>query len=184
MTIAVSAAEGVTLVPLTREQYEALVETGALDGLPVELLEGALVEMTPQGIWHADLIEVLNTHLVKQLPDNLRVRPALPFAATDLSEPEPDLAVVQADRSRGAQPDAAVLIIEVSDSSLRKDLGLKARVYAMAGVPTYVVLDVRHRRSHVHTEPGPDGYGSVEVVSFDAPLDLAGLTVVLSDLLA
>lgn len=184
MTIAVSAVEGVTLVPLTREQYEALVETGTLADLKVELLEGGLVDMPPQGLPQTDLIEVLNRFLSRRLSEHLGVRQALPFAATDLSEPEPDLAVVRLDRPRDRHPSSAVLIIEISDSSLRKDLGIKARIYAAAGVPTYIVLDVRRHRAHVHTEPGPDGYSSVAVVGFDTPLDLAGVTVVLSDLLA
>lgn len=112
-------------------------------------------------------------------------RQALPFAAGDLSEPEPepDLAVVRLDRPRDQHPKSALLIVEISDSSLRKDLGIKARVYAAADVPTYLVLDVRRSRAHVHTEPGPDGYSSMAVVGFDTPLDLAGVTVTLSDLL-
>lgn len=184
MTVAVSAADGVTLVPLTRAQYEALVETGALEDSRVELLEGMLVEMAPQGIEHADVSEILPSYLDRRLPDHLRVRTALPFAATDLSEPEPDVAVVPVDRPRGEQPRWALLIVEFSCSSLAKDLGTKARVYAAAGVPAYWVLDLRRRQVHVHSEPGVDGYGQVEVVGFDRPLEVAGVTVVLADLLA
>lgn len=182
MTVAVPAAEGITLVPLTRVQYDALVETGALDDARVELLEGALVEMAPQGLEHANLVVGLNTLLVRGLPEPLRLRPALPFAATDTSEPEPDFAVVSGSRPVDSHPQAAVLVIEVSQSSLRKDLGVKAQVYAEAGVPTYWVVDLGHRVVHVHAEPSENGYGDVRVVPFTTALDAAGVRVVLSEL--
>lgn len=182
MTVAVPAAQGITLVPLTRLQYDALVETGALDDARVELLEGALVEVAPQGLEHADVVEALNRLLARGLPERLRLRPALPFAASDTSEPEPDFAVVAGARDRQSHPQAAVLVVEVSQSSLAKDLGVKAGVYAAAGVPTYWVIDLPHRCVHVHTAPADGAYGDVRVASFDDALDAAGVRVVLSDL--
>lgn len=92
--------------------------------------------MPPRELPHADLIEVLTRVLSRRLPEHLDVRQALPLAAADLSEPEPDLAVIWLDRPKNQHPSPAVLIIEVPESSLRKDLGTKDRVYAMAGVPT------------------------------------------------
>ncbi len=80
-------------------------------------------------------------------------------------------------------PDTAILLVELSFSSLAKDLGPKAWIYARAGVPTYWVIDLRRRQVHVHTEPGPEGYGRLEVLPFDAPLEVGGVTVVLADLL-
>lgn len=171
------------LHPLTREQYDALVATGKLDDEPIELLEGAMVEMPPEGPLHGGLYRRLTNSLIRRLPDHLEVSPASPFAAGALSQPEPDLAVVPVGTPQDQHPNEALLIVEISFSSLAKDLGPKAGVYARADVPTYWVVDLRRRQVHVHTEPGPRGYGRIEVVPFDTPLEVGGVTVVLADLL-
>ena len=60
------------------------------------------------------------------------VRPQVPLTLGD-SEPEPDLAVVTAEEDAKAErhPQAALLVIEVADSSARRDLETKARIYAI-----------------------------------------------------
>lgn len=152
---------------LTRERYEAMVGAGLLEDAPVELLEGLLAEVSPQGAEHADVITVLNRHLTRNLPDPWFVRPQLPLAAGEWSEPEPDLAV--AHRTVGAHPTTAALVIEVAVSSQRTDL-VKARVYAAATVTEYWVVDVPAREVVVHTRPGPTGYASVRRQPWTAPL--------------
>ncbi len=69
MTVAVAADVGIMLRPLTRVQNDALVRTGELDDEPVELLEGALVEMAPEGEEHAGLGTRLMNVLVRRLPE-------------------------------------------------------------------------------------------------------------------
>lgn len=71
----------------------------------------------------------------------------------------------------------------MSASSLAKDLGTKAQVYAAAGVPEYWVVDVRAEVVHAHTGPTSSGYAQVRSRGFDEPMEVAGLTVVLSELL-
>ena len=183
MTVAVPADQGIVLRPLTRVQYDALVSTGKLDDEPVELLEGAMVEMPPEGPFHGGLHRRLTNYLIRRLPDDLEVSPASPFAASALSQPEPDLAVVPVGTPHDQHPAEALLVVELSFSSLAKDLGPKARIYGQAGVPVYWVIDLRRRQVHVHTEPGPDGYGRVEVLSLETPLEVGGVTVMLADLL-
>ncbi len=183
MTVAVTDEPGVVLRPLTRRQYDALVATGALDDVPVELLEGALVEVAPQGPEHSWVVERVLPHLVRRLPEQYSVRPGLPWVADDLSEPEPDLAVVPRRSHRQEHPQQALLIVEVSRSSLAKDLGVKARVYARAGAGAYWVVDVEAERVHVHTGPSATGWDDVVVRRYDEPLQVAGVEVVLAELL-
>ena len=77
-------------------------------------------------------------------------------------------------------PTTAHLVVEVADSSLRKDRGLKARIYAAAGVSDYWVVNVRDRVVEVHAEPTDRGYarvsshGSGETVS---PLDFPDVDI-------
>ena len=79
--------------PLLRREYESLVELGVFEGERIELLRGTLVTMSPQGDMHARIVTWLTRRLIEQTDRGFDVRPALPFAATDDSEPEPDLVV-------------------------------------------------------------------------------------------
>jgi Uma2 family endonuclease len=184
MSVADVAAElgEEVLRPLRRAEYDQLVALGVFDDEPVELLEGVLVEMSPEGPPHGGVVEYLNRLLARGLPEHLSVRVAAPYAASDISEPEPDLAIVEFRYPRSEHPDRSLLLIEVANSSRRKDLGVKARVYARAGVPAYWVVDVAEQVVHVHTEPGPDGYASVTRAGTGAVLDAAGVAVDLGEL--
>jgi len=74
------------------------------------------------------------------------------------SEPEPDLMVSPLDDYDTAHPDEAYLLIEVSESSLSKDRGIKRRIYAERGVPEYWIVNLVDRCVEVYTEPQGDGY--------------------------
>lgn len=150
--------------PLRRVEYDRLVDQGFFDeDEKIELLDGVIVQMTPQGLGHAASIEELTHLLVLALSTRARVRVQLPFAASDISEPEPDLAVVPPADSRRSHPEEAFLLIEVAESSLRKDRRVKTRIYAAAGVPEYWVVDVSGRTIEVRTDPGEDKYQQVRV---------------------
>jgi Uma2 family endonuclease len=136
--------------PLRRVEYDLLVEHGRFAEERVELLEGVIVEMSPQGPAHANVVERLTRFLVLALQGRAVVRPQSAFAASDSSEPEPDLAVVEPGRGlTDPHPREAFLIVEVADSSLLKDRGLKSSLYARAGVPEYWIVDLRSREIEV-----------------------------------
>jgi Uma2 family endonuclease len=169
--------------PLRRAEYEVLVEQGAFDpDERIQLLDGELVEMSPQDEPHALIVESLTERLTPALVGRARVRVQLPFGAGEHSEPEPDIAVVPADEPRGRRPERALLVIEVSDSTLRLDLVRKARIYAAAGVPVYWVIDVAGGVVHVHTDPTAAGYTTVKQHAADERLDACGVTLALQDL--
>lgn len=169
--------------PLRRREYDALIEHGLIgEDERIQLLDGELIELSPQGAPHAGLVEALNERLMPALVGKARVRVQLPIVTDDYSEPEPDLAVVPADEPRDRHPERALLIVEVADSTVRLDLIRKARIYAAAGVPTYWVIDVGRDVVHVHTEPTPDGYASVVQHGPHDPLDACGVPLTLADL--
>lgn len=147
---------------MRRVEYDRLVDDGFFDeDEKMELLDGVIVEMTRQGPRHAATVQRLTRLLILALDKRAEVRVQLPFAASEISEPEPDLAVVATgDRDR-AHPDEAMLLIEVSETSLNKDRRVKARIYAEAGVPEYWLVDVAAGAIEVRTEPGQGGYGEV-----------------------
>jgi Uma2 family endonuclease len=147
------------LRPISRKEYDQMVEVGILDeDDKCELLRGAIVTMSPQGREHGGAIVWLNRVLVLALRDTYDVRPQIPFAADEWSEPEPDFAVTRKDAARDGHPTEAVLIIEVAMSSLRKDRNVKQVIYAENGVPEYWIVDVANRTIEVFTEPAVGGY--------------------------
>lgn len=136
--------------PLRRAEYEHLVEAGAFTDERIELLEGVLVSMSPQGTEHADIVRRLTMLFVRLVGDRALVSVQCPFAASDDSEPEPDLALVPHGNYRGAHPTRAFLIVEVAESSLRKDASIKADLYARSRVDEYWVVDLNARSVLVH----------------------------------
>jgi len=161
MTPAVPAALADRVRPLLRLEYERLVELDSFADERIELLNGQLVEMMPQKARHAGTVERLNAILAPALAGRARVRIQSPLAATDDSEPEPDVAVVRPIEHLEEHPGTAYLVIEVADSSLRRDLERKPAIYASAAVEDYWVVDLVNRVVVVHREPMSGRYARV-----------------------
>lgn len=137
------------------DAYHRMLESGILDEDDhVELLEGVIVEMSPQGKAHAGVIVRLNRLLVLGLGDSFDVRPQLPLTLDEQSEPEPDLAVVPAgSEGPGEHPHRALLVVEVANASLSRDREVKARLYARASIPEYWLVDLERRCIEVYRDP-------------------------------
>lgn len=150
--------------PLRRDEYDRLVELGHFQDARIELLEGQLVQMTPIGPPHSSCVQKLGMLLIPALAGRAAVRIQSPFAALDTSEPEPDVAVVPVGDYDTKHPHEAFLVIEVAESSLARDRGVKRRIYAAAGVPEYWIVDVRERSVEVYRGPRGDEYTSSERV--------------------
>lgn len=139
--------------PLRRREYEQLVDLGAFEDERIELLRGQLVTMSPQGASHATVTARIAQFLIRALDDSFDVRSHSPFAATDDSEPEPDVSVSRKQRRRAYHPSKALLLVEVAESSLRKDRKIKSAIYAENGAPEYWIFDVRSKTVFVYTRP-------------------------------
>ncbi len=147
--------------PLLRSEYDRLVDLGCFQDEKLELLDGTLVAMSPQGAAHAYAVRKLNMLITQAIGPRALVQLQSPLAVGDVSEPEPDLALVpNLDYSR-AHPTRAFLVVEVAESSLSKDRLLKAAVYARAGIPEYWIVNLAERRIEVHRSPGSAGYAIV-----------------------
>ena len=150
------------LRPIRRVEYERMVEVGLLtEDDRVELLRGFLVTMSPQKAPHAGVIERLDRLFQSRLGDRASVRVQLPLALSDDSEPEPDLALVTPGDHDETHPRTALLVVEVADTTLRKDRRIKAALYAAAGIPEYWVVNLLDRVIEVHAEPGASGYATI-----------------------
>lgn len=140
--------------------FERMVASGELEGRPIELLEGLLVEVSPEGPEHAAVISRLTSFLASAR-GCLSVQ--LPLETQWGSLPEPDLMLTEDKRSLHRHPRTALLAVEVSVSSHKKDRDTKASMYAFAPVLAYWLVDVPAETVEVRTKPGPKGYGRCEI---------------------
>lgn len=143
----------------------------------VELIEGEIIEMSPAGSRHAGGIKKINallnermenTPLIISVQDSIRL--------DDGTEPQPDIAVLRwrDDFYVDSHPTPAdvLLVIEVADSSLVMDLGMKARSYARAGIPEYWVFDLVKNEIVFHAQPENGVYHEVRRVPPDESVSL------------
>jgi Uma2 family endonuclease len=171
--------DAVATLPLHRFDagaYGRMIASGALDGEPVELLEGVLCELSPQSPAHALLIQRLTRHFARA---EAWLRVQLPLQVAKDSVPEPDLALVEHEPSADEHPTSALLVVEIAVSSHEVDRGVKRRLYAAAGIPVYWLIDEPGQSVEVLTNPTPDDYDVSDAYGLGAtvPSPAAGVGV-------
>jgi Uma2 family endonuclease len=122
-----------------------MVDKGLLDSDDkVELLDGLLVVKEPQSSLHSSALLAAHAVLLRAFGRGYTVRPGLPVALDDYSEPEPDLAVVTGGpwTHRKGHPAKPLLAVEIALSSRSKDRLLKGGLYARAGIADYWVINL------------------------------------------
>lgn len=174
---------------LSLDEYHRLIEAGAFDDFPrVELIDGLLIRKEMKSREHENAVAWLARWLmfgVDQERIEVRIGASLTLQHA-ASEPEPDLAVIPRATPRPYHPASAALVVEVSVTSLRRDLDRKPALYARAGVEEYWVVDLAGRRVVVHRGRAAGGYTDVSAVAADGRLvsSVAGLPALdVSDLL-
>jgi Uma2 family endonuclease len=156
-------------VVLTRHKldvadYYRMAEAGILRREDrVELIDGEIIDKAPISQDHAASVNGLGEALVMACAGRAIVSVQNPIRLDQYNEPEPDFAVfrLRADRYRtGERPGSAdaLLLVEVSDTSLRFDRQVKLPLYARTGVPEYWIVDLTRRVLDCYREPSGDGY--------------------------
>ena len=158
-----------TTAKWTVDEYHRLIASGVLGDRRVELIAGELIEMAMEGEPHAYSSDEGGEYLAKLLGDRAKVRQAHPVTLNNDSEPEPDLAIVQRlgreYRSHHPCPSNIFWLIEYADSSLSKDLEVKAKLYASVGIQEYWVVNLQAMEVRVLRQPSADGYGTEQVLT-------------------
>ena len=180
------------LIPakLTLDQYHRIVESGALDESHIELLNGELVQMPSEGAPHAGLSTKAAEYLRDLLGKQVQIREGHPITIPSSdSEPEPDIAVVKRSPDSYTRqhpyPEDVFWLIEYANSSLKKDLEPKARLYAAAGIAEYWVVNLQANELVVMRDPVEGEYRSQVTWKEGAiePLGFAGVVVAIDRLL-
>jgi Uma2 family endonuclease len=152
-------------------EYDRMVELGFFDADErVELLDGVLVQVSPHG--------ACARYVVRRAAQ-------VPFAASEWSEPEPDIAVVRNDPDQRDHPSEVLLLVEISDSTLRYDRKVKQPIYANAHVPEYWIVNVDDQVVEVFTQPRDGRFERQQVLrSGDVlrPALLEGVAIAVADL--
>jgi Uma2 family endonuclease len=173
------------------EQYFALVDQGVLEpGDKVELLEGVVVAMAPEGLWHANGVRWVARALTVAIGTRAYVDQQHSFIAGALSVPEPDVTVLpgRLEDYLTHHPSTAHLVVEIADSSLVQDRLTKAAIYAAAGIPEYWIVARRGEHVQVSTSPIPAErrWGAVRIACRGETIALAAfpdVRVAVNDLL-
>jgi Uma2 family endonuclease len=173
---------------LTVHDYHRMGEVGLLrPDERVELIDGEIIDMPPIGSLHGAVVDLLAERFITTLKGAALVRIQGAIRLGNHSEPQPDLSLLRprADRYAARQPQDAdvLLVIEVSDTTLKFDVGAKARLYARGGVPEYWVADLTKRRLQRFCAPRDGQYrersaraaGVFDVPGLGLRVDLSGL---------
>lgn len=127
--------------------YHQMIESGLLAERSLELINGEIIEMSPEGVSHSFYCRGTAKYLRSILGNRAEVSEAHPITLPNDSEPEPDIAIVRTPdtlyQTRHPFPEDIFWLIEIANSTLAKDLGVKRDLYAQAGIPEYWVMNLQ-----------------------------------------
>jgi Uma2 family endonuclease len=171
----------------TIEDVWRMIDVAALDpDARVELIDGDLLDMAPQNAPHMYVKQMLMKLLTRRLGDDVDIHVEGTLSLARDVNPSPDIWLHDAShRVTNVRGEDVLLLIEVADSSLLRDLSLKADLYARHGVADYWVVDAYGRRIFVHRHPSPEGYGEILEIDREgevAPLAFPDLVIRAADL--
>ncbi len=153
----------------TVAEYERMGKAGILsEDDRVELIEGEIITKSPIGSRHAACVNRLNNLLAGAISQSAIVSVQNPFRLTDYSEPEPDIALLRprADfyASNHPTPADVLLIVEVAETSLEYDSGVKIPLYAQVIIPEVWLADLEHQVIMQYTRPSAGTYQEVRQI--------------------
>ena len=175
----------------TRSRCVALEAAGVLTHR-YELIEGDIVDKMGQNLPHRHGVTRLTAWAYRIFGEDwVQSQAEIDVSPEDnpTSEPQPDVTVLRVPLGQltdNPTPAQIALLVEISDSTLAFDLGVKARLYARASIEEYWVLDVSGRQLHVHRAPQDGIYTQVTLhnpSAHVAPLAAPGNSVLVSTLL-
>ncbi|HEY8744888.1 MAG TPA: Uma2 family endonuclease, partial [Chloroflexota bacterium] len=145
-------------------EYYRMAEIGLLhEDDHVELINGELIQMCAIGAKDGECVGSLGELMIALMGSQYRVRVQNPVHLSDATEPEPDLVVAHRRSYRQAHPTAGDIcfLVEVADTSLNYDVGIKLPLYAAAGIAEVFIVDTIHDLVERHTEPRDGEYQRV-----------------------
>jgi Uma2 family endonuclease len=145
---------------ITVAEYHQMIEVGMItEDDRCELVEGWLLPKMTRNPPHDFVIGELNRILGGVSDGSWIVRIQSAILLSD-GEPEPDVTICIGPNRRYAARHPSVadtpLVIDVADSTLARDRGIKLRSYARAGISEYWIVNLIDRQIEIYTRPQPD----------------------------
>ena len=140
------------------DEYYQMIELGLLkDYEKAEIIEGELISKMPIGEKHSAIVERLSEILHDELGKSVSLRNQQPIKFSDYNEPQPDLAILQRRDDfyfyEKPVPKDVLILIEVSDSTLKYDRDTKLALYAEAEIPEVWIVNLKNNIVEVHQKP-------------------------------
>jgi Uma2 family endonuclease len=175
----------------TAKEYQHLVEVGILnEDERIELIEGRIVRMAPKNIKHAMATRRANRCFTRVLGERVIISVQDPVLLNGFSEPEPDIVLLAPPDDRYLEshptPKDIFLVLEIADSSLAYDRGVKCPLFAKNGILQFCLLNFQNRELEDYREPGPNGYRRKQTYSEDESFNLVAfpkISIKVNDLL-
>jgi Uma2 family endonuclease len=176
----------------TRYECYRLADLGFFQGQKAELLGGEIMVASPQKWDHYATID-RTAEVLRNLWSGVWVREQGPLAFGLSVEPEPDVSVVAGRRGDYTDhPTTALLVVEVSDTTLVSDQTTKASLYAAGGVADYWIINLVQGQIEVYRQPvadpsQPHGHRFADIAVYFrgqtiAPLGAPSVSIAVSDL--
>jgi Uma2 family endonuclease len=152
-----------TLAKWSLDDYHHMIAANILVGRRVELLNGEIIEMAPEGPEHAQTSTDAADYLRGLLGHRALIREAKPIMLPDSqSEPEPDITIAHPlralYRSRHPYPAEIFWVVEYANTSWVTDTTVKRPTYAQAGIPEYWIVNLNRRDVTVLWQPDQGDY--------------------------
>jgi Uma2 family endonuclease len=148
----------------TIERYHQAIDAGVFADQNLELLQGELVLMPPEGMPHVYFSDRTADILRRNLAGRAQIREGRPITLPNNSEPMPDVAIIQpldaVYLEHHPYPENIFWLMEYSHSTLKQDLTRKKLIYGSADILEYWVVNLQDQQLTVFRDPSPTGYQS------------------------
>jgi Uma2 family endonuclease len=164
-------------VQFTVKQYHKMNAAGIFtEDDRVELVKGEIIKMSPIGTRHTACVKRLVDFITRLLQQAIIISVQDPILLNDLSEPQPDIALLKrrADfyETGHPQPQDILLLIEVADSSIDYDRDVKIPLYAESGILEVWLVDINQQVITVYRQPTPTGYKDIKTLTRNEKLSI------------
>ncbi len=149
------------------DDYYKMIEMGMIDDYEkAEIIDGEMIPKMSIGERHAWIVDLLARYFIERLPKMILVRNQNPLRLSDFDETEPEIVLADLtkyDGRRHPRPAETILVVEVSDTSLKQDRDVKLPLYAEAGIAEVWIVNLIHNVIEIHHDPNFGIYQRVQI---------------------